>query len=339
MSNRSTKILTGSEVVDRGHTWSDNYYKEVLRIQKTDQVVGFLFILSIVVGLLGNSSAVCYFWPRRRKTTHDLLYLAITVVDFLTVSSIFPLVVSLLNSRRKMLFANEAFCTAWSSVISFTAKLSMFLAMMICITRTLAMKYPNRPVKRSWVVGAIAGYVSYMVVFYLTYLPQGWHYGHYFHNMSSCLLRVFHLNNTEHKSAIFIGMISYVVEVSFPSLITFVCFLIGAWILMTRPVLGMKFRRVSVTITLFTAVFLVCNIPCLLTLIWLTLPHISRVPSIISTIPEVGTYYFLLMMQIFPVIVNAAINPVLYLLRMRGYQNWIRQVLHIPARLGNPANV
>ena len=104
MSNRSTKILTGSEVVDRGHTWSDNYYKEVLQIQKTDQVVGFLFILSIFVGLLGNGSAVCYFWPRRRKTIHDLLYLAITVVDFLTVSSIFPLGVSILMTLGNMWF-------------------------------------------------------------------------------------------------------------------------------------------------------------------------------------------------------------------------------------------
>ena len=89
----------------------DIYYTQVLGIQTSDRVVATLIILGIVGGLLGNGSAICFFWPRRRKTIHDLLYLAITVVDFLTVLSISPLVVSLLNDRQAMLFKNDVFCT------------------------------------------------------------------------------------------------------------------------------------------------------------------------------------------------------------------------------------
>ena len=137
---------------------------------------------------MGDISALCYFWTKRCKTIPDLLYLAISATDVISVS-LFPLsTISLVNDRKRMLFNNEGFCTAWSSIITFTARMSMFLAMMICITRTIAMKYPFFHIKRSWLIGAISGYAGYMIVFYLIYLPQKWHYGGYSYELSSCLL-------------------------------------------------------------------------------------------------------------------------------------------------------
>ena len=169
MSDESANLQETTHNFESFGDWWDNYYTQVLGIKTFDQVVASVYIVGILVGLLGNGSAICFFWPRRKKTIHDLLYLFITIVDFLTVLSFPAIVVSLINNRHEMLFKNEVFCTGWVLVVTFTTRMSMFLAMTICVTRTFAMKYHNRCIKRSWVVGTIAIYAAYMIVNHLIY--------------------------------------------------------------------------------------------------------------------------------------------------------------------------
>ena len=245
--------------------WYTQYIRE-LKLQTTDRILGSVHVLGIVVGLVGNTSAACYFWERRLKSIHDLLYLAVTSVDFITVILTIPLAASLLNDRQPMLFSNSVFCTGWKLLMLFTVRFSMFLTMMICITRILAMKYPNRPIGRSRVKVSVASYAIYIVTMYAINLSQGWHYCEYSPDRASCKIRLATLLN-KHELAIakYFGHVSASVELVLPSVVTFVCFLIGTHFLMTRPVLtsegDRKFRRASITISIFTAVFLACNAP------------------------------------------------------------------------------
>jgi hypothetical protein len=50
-------------------------------------------------------------------------------------------------------------------------------------------------------------------------------------------------------------------------------------------------------------------------------------PDLSEVFPLKGLFYAHLMLQIFPLFLNAVINPILYLLRMPGYQTWTRQSL------------
>ena len=326
--NESSGTLTDSDDVHPWGRW-DDYYTEKLGIQTSDRVLGSVFIFCTLVGLLGNGSAVCYFWQRRQKTIHDLQYLAITTVDFFTVSSSFPIIASLLNNRYPMLFRNDVFCTAWSSVVIFTARMSMFLAMMISITRTIAMKCPHRPIKRSWVISVITGYAAYMIVIYSIFLPQRWQYGTYLTKLSSCFMII--INKEIPEIAEYFGMISYILELFLPSVITLACFVVGIRVLMTRPTVGdehdKKFRRASVTITIFTAVFLACNTPCFLCQMWEILSFLNNLTGPDQTQYHNFRYYARLLLQIFPIFLNATINPLLYLSRMRGFQDWISKAL------------
>ena len=203
-----------------GNVSWEYYYAENLGIQTSDRILASVIIFSSVVGALGNISALCYFWTKRCKTIPDLLYLAISATDVISVS-LFPLsTISLVNDRKRMLFNNEGFCTAWSSVITFTARMSMFLAMMICITRTIAMKYPFFHIKRSWLIGAISGYAGYMIVFYLIYLSQKWHYGGYSYELSSCLLVTLNFRSGVPVFAAYFGAVSFVLVFRTPSAIS-----------------------------------------------------------------------------------------------------------------------
>ncbi|XP_063689648.1 uncharacterized protein LOC134822473 isoform X3 [Bolinopsis microptera] len=111
---------------------------------------------------------------------------------------------------------------------------------------------------------------------------------------------------------------------------------------MARPDVsnGEDFRRVSVSISIFTAVFLMCNLPCSLYVIWDYLGLLNILPLAAEVLVKDRRYLFYysqLMFQYFPVFLNATINPLIYLLRMRGYQNWVCQTLRSP--LGNCDNL
>ena len=323
-----------------GNVSWEYYYAENLGIQTSDRILASVIIFSSVVGALGNISALCYFWTKRCKTIPDLLYLAISATDVISVS-LFPLsTISLVNDRKRMLFNNEGFCTAWSSVITFTARMSMFLAMMICITRTIAMKYPFFHIKRSWLIGAISGYAGYMIVFYLIYLSQKWHYGGYSYELSSCLLVTLNFRSGVPVFAAYFGAVSFVLELLLPSVVTFVCFFVGMWVLMARPAVNneKEFRRVSVSISIFTAAFLMCNLPCSLYVMWDYLGLLNILPLAAEVLVKDRRYLFYysqLMLQYFPVFLNAVINPLIYLLRMRGYQNWVCRTLRSPVDRAN----
>jgi len=301
-------------------------------IRTWDRILGSLFSFVTLVGLTGNGSACVYFWPRRKKTIHDLLYLAITAVDFITVLSSIPVIASLLNDRFPTFFGDKTFCDTWVSVTEFSTLMSIFLATLICVTRTVVMKYPQRPLKRSWVTAAIFGYAVFLLATDLTYLSFKWTHGRYSPLTSYCSRVI------DKAVPAYYAMVSFIIKLTLPSFITLACFVVGTWILMTRPVLGhnndRKFRRVSVTIAIFTAVFLVCNVAFFLYQMWL----IFLAQSVNNIYSRTFQYYDRILLLFFPIFLNATVNPLLYLLRMRGYQNWFRNAFTDIFGLINLAN-
>ena len=220
-------------------------YDYALKIETSDRFVGSLSIIGTIVGVIGNSSAICFFWPRRQKTIHDLLYLAISAVDLLTISSSFPVIASLLNFRHPIFFGNGAFCSTWVSTIFFTARMSIFLAMVICINRTIVMKYPNYPINRALVIAVTVGYSVIITAFDVVYLLLPGCYCTYSPLGSYCYMYCTGVSDLIRRTLIGI-------EFLIPSLITAICFVFGVRILMRRPAIGSdddsRYRRVSVTI-------------------------------------------------------------------------------------------
>ena len=300
----------------------------ISKIKTSDIVLGSLFILGTIVGILGNGVAFCFFLPRRKRTIHDLLYMAITAVDFVTVSSSFPVIATLFNERESTLFANDTFCTGWISLVQFTAKISIFLAMIICINRTIIMIHPNRPINRTCVIVAIAVYAVFGIILDVLYLSQSWGFAFYDKFRASCSITIQGRSQLLFILKI-IRVVSFVVGFLVPTLITTVCFVVGIRILMTRPALGnednIRYRRVSVTISIFTGVFLIFNTPFILSLILELLSFINLVSLYRDY--EIWDHYMILILQTLPMFLNAVVNPVLYALRIRDFQNWIRQAL------------
>ena len=323
--NQSTDSNATTPLPTAIHPWFIFYRNE---IKTYDHVLAWIFILGTVAGVLGNSCAVCYFWPRRKKTIHDLLYLSISTIDLITVSIGFPLIASLLNERRPTLFSNKVFCGLWICLEIICMEISIFLAMVICVTRTLIMKYPKRPINRSMIIGAIIGYFIFLVLCDAIFLLNRWNvFGHYVWYHSCCWVR--HSREPKYPIASFIDYILQAVTLLAPSLIIFICFIVGIRILLTKPTFSGEnrkgFRRVSITISIFTAVFLFFNIPCTMSLIWEFVSQFGFYSAYdMFENNKGGKYYIELISKILPMFLNAVTNPLLYILRMREYQHWIR---------------
>lgn len=321
-----------------------------------DKVIAAALIPLMVLGVLGNGLAVRYFWERRNKTIHDNLYLSITVVDFVTSSFIFPIIATLfgrradeengtqkihllyentiqdLNYRHRysIFFSNQLFCTSWGIIVFFTTAMSMYLATTICVTRSLAITRPQRPVNKKVVRLIVAGCSVYLITSSIIYLFLKWATVEFYNDCGICIMvfsaipdTITTVRNTITLRA-FIILGSLIVGLLAPGFITFVFFAITICFLMKHRNMctndERKFMRASISISLFTALFLICNTPCFMYI----LSHMSWFDdSDFVAFLEKFRGYNTLLCYIFPIILNAALNPVLYVLRMKRFRKWV----------------
>ena len=109
------------------------------------------------------------------------------------------------------------------------------------------------------------------------------------------------------------------------ALIIVISFITCVVFLMRKSSLTLKdaahFRRVSVTIIIFTGVWVACFLPYIIVIILLMSGTENPIPSYVYFV----SYVFLL-------VVNAAANPCVYLSRMPAYRVWVRSLMKRPVR-------
>ena len=85
-----------------------------------------------------------------------------------------------------------------------------------------------------------------------------------------------------------------------------------------------RFRQASITVAIFTAIFLICNLPMfVMVIVYLVNQILYGYPGIFSQF--FMNYYSWLVAKIVCVVINASLNPVLYFLRMKHFNSWVRK--------------
>ena len=86
-----------------------------------------------------------------------------------------------------------------------------------------------------------------------------------------------------------------------------------------------KFHQASIAVAIFTATFLVCNLPMFANVVMasITTMHFSYPGPIFSVFYM--NYYSWVVSKVVCVVLNAGLNPVLYFLRMGDFNRWIRK--------------
>jgi hypothetical protein len=83
-------------------------------------------------------------------------------------------------------------------------------------------------------------------------------------------------------------------------------------------------RQAAVTMVIFTTLFLVCNLPCLLNnILWFMTEMWYEYPEPFYQ-GKFMFFYSWLISDVVCTVLNATLNPVLYFCRMKGLRNWFK---------------
>ena len=198
-----------------------------------DKIIGALLIIILVVSLVGNISALRFFWSNKRKTLPDKLYITIAVVDIITSISSVPVITSLLNNRKAMICGIPALCSTYLMTVLFSVRMSIFLVAVLSVTRTVAIVSPHRfiQIKTELVTFVIGGYVAFLIFTDIVFLAQGWFKPVYLQLVSACVLS---FTDKSPSWASNFYYITFDTEFAVPSIIVFVSFIVGIVALMRK---------------------------------------------------------------------------------------------------------
>ena len=226
-----------------------------------DTFLGTILILCSALGIPGNLLSLSYFLHTKNvKNVSALLYKAICLVDLTTSVFTLPAAHVLFTARRPGLFNNYTFCVTWVVIYEYLQVMSIFLVMLISVTRSVSIVSPARKIPARAVLLAIILYTLLILTERVLGTHQALKYSYAFSpDDPNC----WGISEFQGQWPFFLQATLYALRVGLPSIITFLSFVVSCWKLATMKKVGegASFKRASVTIAWFTGIFLACNLP------------------------------------------------------------------------------
>eukprot|EP00116_Pleurobrachia_bachei_P019066 sb/3479328/ len=221
-----------------------------------------------------------------------------------------------------MLFEYPWVCQAWELAYNVLPSFSIFLVATLAISRSLRIIRPYESVSINAVIVSIVAYTAFL--FTVTALNYVFETRYYVLEIGFCIgIAGKSMEHAHFKN------FAVMAQIGVPSIVVFVCFIMSLHRVRLLNSYGLGTRnieyRVSLPVTLFTGLFLVCNAPLFLnTTILLVAQWITGTfPSKIYGSPFMASYSWLLAKILFPAL-NSVLNPILYIARITDFGQWIR---------------
>ena len=296
---------------------------------QVDLTIAVLAIFLIIIALIGNVSSIIYFWGKRNDSDYDLLYFITSVLDF--VASVFRahVVISLLNTRSAALSRFPVICTGWYVVLSLLTRISKLVVVLISVLRCIAIVLPFtikkfKPHSGRIKLGLLI-YTSILLIAYIALVLLNVIEVRFEKRAASCTLipnAMLEWKKQVASTAFQTYWFSFQLLLILPCLIVLISFLVSVIFLCRRKTVKSedkrKFRRASITIALFTMIFLLCQLPSFM----LQVTYLVSVTQTLSFSNNFSRYGYL-MSEFFLPLLNSAANPCLYFLRMSKFRMWI----------------
>lgn len=282
-----------------------------------DYFFGGLLFLCFLVGVPANLFSFWCFLAQRRSVS-SIVYTCISGVDCLILLNSFPVAVTYVMIRDNAMFQSEVYCNIWGVMQRLLSSLSIFYVAVLSLSRTFVLLLPFRRLKMEVVLGTIAvHFVLQIVVASIPYWESGGHFV-YFEGFANCE-QIVTPNNKYEKLSNVLNEIIYSIPI-FP--ITLSC-VVSVFILMRDADQLQDEQRdtkryASVTIVLFTFTYIIFNLG-------------SRILNIFGLAPAAAQLdpsgYLLNFLYYVTIVINAAMNPVLYFIRMHSLRNSMKSAV------------
>ena len=121
------------------------------------------FVGAPLFGIIPNIFALNFFWKSIRHNIFAPIFCAVTLTDLLTSCLVLFVGLCYLQDRRPGLFADPIFREVWGSLWNFSSRYSVYLVAVLSITRTVRIIFPFTVIK-TWVVRAcLVLYAAWLV--------------------------------------------------------------------------------------------------------------------------------------------------------------------------------
>ena len=229
---------------------------------------------------------------------------------------------SFLRSRVPGVFSSVVFCRAWGLAWYVAARLSVFLVVVLTMSRMWSIVWPLRRVSGRVVWGSVGLYCSYLNLQFIVYLLlEEVDVGY---NPESCQCDITATKTSQSTLVAF--EIAMVVSWVLPVLLVLTSCIVSiralsrdATLSRDSAHLGRSRQRASTTIILFGVVYLLFNLPTALYILLQTIQYNSNT----TLLAWDYQHYFMNLAYTGCVTLNAVVNPALYCWRMEGLRRFL----------------
>ena len=286
-------------------------------IPSVDYLFGAICFLCFFIGVPANIFAFWCFLAQRRSVS-SIVYTCISAVDCLICVNCFPVAITYMALRDDIMFRSGVYCNIWGVAQRLLSSLSIFYVAVLSISRTFVLLLPFRRLKMEVVLVTIGvHFLLQCVVVSMPYWEVGGEF-QYLAGYGNCEHIHAPLNKFEKPSDI-LNEIIYSIPI-FPIILSCI---VSVFILMRdadqlQDLQRNTKRYASVTIVLFTVVYIIFNLG-------------SRILNNFKLIKKASeldpTGYLLNFLFYYTIILNAAVNPVLYMIRMHSLRTSVKSLV------------
>ena len=307
-------------IPDTEHLVSEEDYKIY------DTLIAVILSLCTVVGLPGNLFALTYFYSASRRDFSSFIYIIVCGIDIWTCLVHLPVTIALFNTRTPGIFDENIFCVAWIVVFYYLQKMSMFLVMLMSVSRTITLIYLRYKIKKKFLLTAFLAYtvffITWEIIIYIFRGSDSW-YGY-------SMFDVYCWRYVDSKPLAYTDHVIRAIFIGCPPILTTISFIVFAYKLLRRSSVSSRNKRkhqAAVTMAMFTTLFLVCNLPCSMNYIMYFVDLVLYDNGVLLQFSEhyshpFMAYYSWVISDILTTVLNATLNPVLYLCRMSNLREW-----------------
>lgn len=165
---------------------SSTTYSSTVDIVKFEEIVtdvafGVIEIGSVSVGLLLNSMTIPYF-SKTKKLFSNLIYLLIVVIDIFTLISCIPTAISMLRQKKATLLDNKFVCSMSGFIFNIASRMSVFLIALLGAARCFSILFPFTKPKLRYYFIPLGLYFAANIILALLpiiFSPVGYHYANF----------------------------------------------------------------------------------------------------------------------------------------------------------------
>ena len=318
--------------------------------EAADMSIGILYLAMFIFGTTGNILGFVWLWSVSPKKHNVLffrnIYRMVNVVDCMICLSLVPEIESFLRSRSSILFEEPVFCKFWALKWELLPPTSVFMVAVLSISRMISVVRPLCQLNFMALKISMAVHFLVICIAMIAPLAIGLSDTSFLKTDVACSLEPVQNSFIPGNALIFIVELGLPIVPVIVSAVITTIYLGRARKRSARASASVKLHdKATKTVILVTLVYMVCNLPCFVNFVYYLYMFGEGRPEISFRDRYKTTFfrwYVWNLTYIFAVALNSSLNPLVYLVRMKQFRDFILRVCNNVAvmlrHLSGPGN-